>query len=211
LCAEQFRAKENPALIAKWEKTEQEAHHPARGLFANMYLAAGTYDKSEQHYSQMVFEALKECDDPQERAQRMLEMLIEHSQTSQGFLYTMQRSGPALYAQVGSSHQSVEIDAMVNKYITAELDGTVDATATNMVGDYYNRTTSEWTGQNGEEYRPVLLAHYTEKGYAVTGLAVLQIDPNKTFIYPAEIVIALSKFAFDSGDVTTCFATCLSE
>jgi hypothetical protein len=160
----------------------------------------------QRFYRQLVSDKMMSCPGFKECTQYVLELLNEHSGTYGGFLYIMQERGLKLYAQRGNHHPPKEMDAKVNAYFSNAME-TISHTA------YHNGTidsligfSSDWVGHHGDIYRPLLLGHPTKQGYAVTGLAVLLVDATKPFVYPTEIVSALSEYLLESGDVSTCVA-----
>lgn len=51
----------------------------------------------------------------------------------------------------------------------------------------------------------MLLGHDTEKGFTVTGLAVLLLDPCRPFTFPGTTAAAVSKALVDTGDLSAVF------
>ena len=203
LCAEQYQAGHNPALTAKYEKLVQEARRAKLGVSDDVARAADFSELSAETVLTLVAGMLVDCKGPQERAERVLELLIRQSNCAGGFLYTMQQQGPALSAKIGDRPAPAEMDSMVKTYIAAELDDAKEVTLRNGDPEDSSDKTSEWTNRQGEKYRPVLLGHGSEAGFTVTGLAVLLVSPDKLFNFPHGIVSALSKILLDTGDVVT--------
>ena len=54
--------------------------------------------------------------------------------------------------------------------------------------------------KGGEIYRPMLLGHYVEEGFAIMGLAVMLLDPNNPFEFPSGAIPIISKVLLDAGD-----------
>lgn len=71
---------------------------------------------------------LEGCESARARAELILELLIKQSHCAGGFLYTMQKQGPALYAQVGDEAPSAEIETMVRDRIADETEDKDDIT-----------------------------------------------------------------------------------
>jgi hypothetical protein len=86
---------------------------------------------------------------------------------------------------------------MVREYVTTETQGhdasTGPATETEVRTD--------WTALGEAFYRPVLLSHYADTGYAITGIAVFAVSPGQRFVYPSEVAAQLSRLSVESGDV----------
>jgi hypothetical protein len=59
---------------------------------------------------------------------------------------------------------------------------------------------AEWRAEGPERYIPVLLSHHDEHGLALTGLAVLAVEPNCRFVYPSRLALELSRFAVRTND-----------
>ncbi len=204
LCAGQFAVKGSPALTAKYDKLDQEAQHPEQGVFTEEALSGGASPQSKRLLGHTVSKALTACSGAEERAQRSLELLIEHCGASEGLLYTIGDNGPVLSARVGRALWSADMDTRVGDYLAAELDGRRDVTMTGTDMSVSSTLVSAWTEGGGDGSRPVLLGHHAKEGFAITGLAVLLLEAGKQYRFPAELVPAISRFALDCGDVSAC-------
>jgi hypothetical protein len=94
-----------------------------------------------------------------------------------------------------------EITAMVKERISAELSGDMDIITTAAENETSIYEKSDWIGFRGEKYHPLLIAHQTREGFAITGMAVLLVDPTRRFVFPSETVAAISKSLLEMGDV----------
>jgi hypothetical protein len=105
-----------------------------------------------------------------------------------------------LVAAVGRQSKPPEsLNAMVRDYIAGESGE--GGTTTGEVTETTHRT--DWTVLGEALYRPVLLSHYVDEGFAITGLAVFAVGPEQQFSYPRDAAIQLSQLAADMGDVTS--------
>jgi hypothetical protein len=64
------------------------------------------------------------------------------------------------------------------------------------------RTACEWNGPSQERYVPLLLSHPDELGLALTGIAVLRLEPGAQFVYPSGFAAELSRATAAAGDVS---------
>lgn len=206
LCAREYRTGHNPVLTAKYEKLMQYARAAHLGVSDNLASAADITELTEESALSVVATLLTDCQGSRDRAQRALDMLVEQSRGLGGFIYTMQKDGPVLGARSGNYPPPTDMDTMVKKYISAETLDDTDVTRSIAALGSSEPMQSEWTNERGDEYHPVLLGHDTEKGFIITGLAILFPDRNRQFKVPAEIIAALSKTLADTGDVVTVFA-----
>jgi len=196
-CADQYRSGHNPALTAKAEKLLRETRKMKTGDANELEATSAT----RSHITGM----LSTCNGSGSRAKRILDLLVRQSNSLGGFLYLIRKEGPVLSAQSANCSPFREMDTMVQDRISDELDGCEDMTE---VGNNANGSRSEvvcWPGQQSEQYRPVLIGHSTQDGFAVTGIAVLLEDPSKSFNFPGDTVFAVSKSLLDAGDVTLIF------
>ncbi len=206
-CAEQFCNKRNVALLAKYEKLTAEAHHQETGVFSDVDLGTGQAELSGQPANQMVSNALAPCNSVEERSRCILELLIEHSGTTKGFLYLMHDDGPQIAAQVGDARPPKGLEDTVQAYLKAELDHSENVTVTGVEPQSTIGTATCWTGYGGEEYRPMLLGHHTKEGYFITGIAVLLLDPTRKFRFPIGLIVAISKHLRAQEEVVSLMAT----
>jgi hypothetical protein len=208
LCAEQYKVGHNPALTAKYEKLMQEARQAKVGIPGELAEAAGLSALSGDTVLRLITNLFDECKGPQARAERALELLVKQSNCLGGYLYTIQNDGPSLSAQLGDSAPFAGLDALVQECLSAEIEGTNDMTMASAASEIVSSVTerTDWSGQQGENYHPVVIGHRTPKGFAVAGLAVLLVDPSKTYIFPGKIVAAISKSLVDAGDITAAYS-----
>jgi hypothetical protein len=146
----------------------------------------------------VIQQRLKGCEDAEHRAMAALSLLAEHSGANEGFLYQIREDVPHWAASLGArTTPSEALHAMVREYVAAETQGR-DAT-TGAATETEVRT--DWTAFGEAFYRPVLLSHYVDTGYAITGIAVFAVGPGQRFVYPSEVAAQLSRLAVESGDV----------
>lgn len=201
LCYEEFCSKGNQALIAKYEKLMKEIGDSALGE-----TVATRTSLTNQLKQADVSELLRTCRNFEERARCILQLLLDNSDSTEGFLYTMQKEGPTLSAQIGSGALTKDLEATVRRYLSSEIDDSLDITITGDASDSTTLSTTAWTGHDRRRYRPLLLGHHTNQGYVITGLAVLPIYPGDELKFPVGVVIAVSRSLFEYGDVERCFA-----
>jgi tetratricopeptide (TPR) repeat protein len=205
-CAEQYKSGRNPALVAKYEKLIQEAQRTALRVTDTLVHAAEVSDVGQATAMTIVADFFGNCHGPQERAERALGLLVEQSHCLGGYLYTVQKAGPVLVARVGFEAAPAEMDAMVGSYLADELEGGEGVTVQGDPADGLANQNESWNLRQFEQYRPLVLGHHTERGYSITGVAVLVKDPTRIFAIPGDAATALSKSLFDAGDVTAIVA-----
>jgi hypothetical protein len=138
---------------------------------------------------------------PEERAERALALLGRFSRCKNGYLYLLQRSGPVLVAQLGGSAPFVEMDAYATQFLVEALDQK-DATQTEMVSASTGQRPT-WAVDQNRRFTPFLLSHPAKNGSAVTGVAVMSLDPKRGIRTPIRLLQALSKALYDAGDAIT--------
>jgi hypothetical protein len=200
LCGEHYRAGHNPALTAKYEKLMQEARQAHVSITDDVAHAADFTALTAAITLSRIIDMLAACKGPQARAERILEMLAEQSNSIGGFLYVMREDGPVYTAQIGNPTLLPDMDALVRERVQAEIDSNSDVTTSDVGMNTADARTMDWTGQRGEKYRSVLLGHYVKEGFVITGLAVMLLDPSKPFDYPSEVISAMSESLLDAGD-----------
>jgi hypothetical protein len=140
---------------------------------------------------------LEVCMSSAQRARCGLEYLGRQSGAIGGVLYTNSEGGLVRSASFGELESSAELDQRANDYFLRELEED-EGTA---VFSGPPPATSEPTLHGDRHYVPVLLTHQSERGLALTGVALL-LSSGSAFTYPSRVAAELSRCVADSGDVT---------
>jgi len=196
-CEAVFSAGSNAALSAKCQKLKRDAQRK------QIVPAAPQVDPAVQRaIAQTMFQSkLRSCRGPVERAELMLALLAERSGSTEGFLYRATESGPLWVATLGPHEPSKALEAMVHEYLAGELRGHQLTTGDNA------EVHTQWSAFGEALHRPVLLSHYGEHGYVITGLAVFSVSANEAFTYPTDIAALVSRMSMEAGDVTGLIVT----
>ncbi len=205
LCAEQWIQGRNPALGAKYERLEQAARRAGLELSGEATNEEGGSDTLREQTSAISTTMLRTCHGPEDRASRTLELLVEHSKALGGFLYLLKSDGPDLVAEMGGRTAFTEMDRLARELLAVEMETEDGVTLTNVDSDDLPVSNRRWSGPEGEIYTPLLLAHYDEDTYVVTGLAVLQVNPGQSMNFPGELSSSLSRALRQTGDAVTAF------
>jgi len=204
-CGDIFRASNNRALVAKHERLIRESRGPEASAQTGGPAALLTGKMAATH----IAAALSACPSPRERARLGLDFLVARSGAVGGFLYAIEPQGPVLAAQSGMDEAPLGLTAAVADHLRADkLDAdTGGDAATEIETGSAAMTTAIFTSfasaGSGRELRPCIVGHVTNDHFAITGLAILVIDPLKAYAVPADVAWHLSRSWFDSGDVTS--------
>ena len=200
LCEEQYRIGGQPALLSRHEKLVRGARKA--GLIAAPEPEANDDSRplAAEDVRTVVTTILSSAQGPEQRAERALGLLGRYSRCGAGFLYILQRQGPALCAQLGSIAPMLDMDAFVTKILLDALEAR-EVTQTEMSGTAEPRFLSAVT--DGARFTPMLLSHPTDHGISVTGVAMMAVDAGSTFRVPTRLLQALSKALYDAGDAIT--------
>jgi hypothetical protein len=187
-----FAPADNPTLFAKTRRLKRDAQK------SQLATTQGPIQVSMQRGIAVTVlkSKLRSCSDAEARANLALQMLAEQSGATDGILYRVTADGPVWVATVGELEPTEALHAMAREYIAGETHGHDTSTGSDL--DTELRT--EWTAFGEASFRPVLLSHYVDSGYAITGLAVLAVALNQPFVYPGETATHLSRMAVESGD-----------
>ncbi len=201
LCAEQYQAGDNPVLTAKYQKLVQEARLCKLGVSGDLAHAADVSQSGSEDLPTLIGGVLTQCQGPQDRVRRALDILVQTGHCSGGFLYTMYKDGPVLCCHSGDSAPPGDMDATVTQYVQRQTDDCGDATMT--AGAFSEAASSEfdWRNDHGDEYFPLLLGHDSDEGFLITGVAVLLPNPEVEFMSPVEAAAIVSKSLLEAGDV----------
>ncbi len=205
LCSDQYRIGKNTSLTARYDKLVADARAAKLFVWEELGLDTGNTALEGPEKAAAIADMLTDCQGPRERAEVALQILVEQSGAWGGFLYTIQRDGPSLSATSGEQPTPADLDPMVERYLSAEIEAGEEVTMTS-----YDRETpadmkSDWSGYGGGLLRPLLLNHNTDHGQAITGIAVLVLEPGREFRFPGEAIASVSKSLLDAGDVATVY------
>lgn len=208
LCGDIFRAANNRALVAKHERLIRESRGPEAIAQSGGPAALLTGKSAGAH----IAAALSVCPSPRERARLGLDFLVARSGALGGFLYAVEPQGPVLAAQSGIDEVPLGLTAAVSDHLRADTKLDADTTGSdsataNETGSSTQATTIFTSfasvAAQGRELRPCLIGHVVEDRFTITGLAILVVDPIKSYEAPADVAWHLSRSWFDSGDVTS--------
>ncbi len=204
-CAEQYLPGRNPALTAKYKALIEEARRQRLGVSRELAGAAGSVEQVDTAITTLTT-ALSDCQGAEERSRRALELLLSKSGAAGGYLYTMQSEGPELSAQSGETLPTLELEHLVRDFLSREIEAT-DVTATGAPSDIGPLAAIRWSLDHGKQFRPLLLSHYANNGFVVTGLAVVNVSSEGAVIFPGKLLAAISRSLFEAGDVATVYAS----
>lgn len=201
LCAEQYRAGHNQALTVKYETLMQDACQADLTVSTELEHAADVLSRHEETVYSMVASMMTHCNNRDQRMRTTLDMLTRSSNSLGGFLYTVQQNLPILSANNCKYKPSHKIEGLVRSYLISEVESESDHTIAGDETAFSSNADFEWKNEEGAVFHPLLLGHSAEAGYAVTGVAVLLINPDRLFKFPGDEVVALSRSLADSGDI----------
>ncbi|HKU37811.1 MAG TPA: hypothetical protein VJR89_06685, partial [Polyangiales bacterium] len=139
------------------------------------------------------------CSDPVERARLALALLAEHSGVIDGCLYQMRAEGLVWVASLDGRQPDAALDAMVREYVAAEIHSDELTTGSGSAAG----ASTEWSSLGEASFRPVLLCHYVQAGYAVSGVAVFALRLGARFVYPIELASRISRSQVEAGDAVS--------
>jgi tetratricopeptide (TPR) repeat protein len=200
-CAQLYKAGNNPSLTAKYERMLYDARgvvHDSVRERSTLHMGEGAAGRMQT----MVTRYLSPCEDLPSRAQQGLRLLVEHTDSTGGYLYMLERDGLSLRAQHGQQAPLKNMDQLASAYLAAELDEEDDVTAT---GSAATGSSTLWASAEGR-YVPLILAHTGEQGRLITGIALLYMAADHSFIAPGALVPALSRALGDASEVHTAVA-----
>jgi tetratricopeptide (TPR) repeat protein len=192
-CRDVYTTRGNPALVTKFEKLRRSgaarkpvvAEAPRGGGFMTSVSVIGT-------------SRLDLCGGPESRASCALSMVMDQCGATAGVLYLVGAHGPFAAASSGNADdvlRSLALEYLQNEATDIATTGEGSAITT---GD----SQVDWTGSQGEKYRPVLLTHESSDGFLVTGVAVVATAPDAPFSYPSRVANEVSRHLRKMGDVT---------
>lgn len=208
LCAEQYRTGHNPILTAKYEKLMQEANYAGLNITTSLEHAADVSRELTQNILSETSVSLSDCATLVEKMRRILEILIKYTNSLGGYLYIMQKNGPNLAAQLGDNAVTEEIHSMVKEYIAAEINTDNAVTKTDVDTQTSSIASAMWVDKRDIAFQPLLLGHTTSRGFTITGVVVLRVNPERLFQYPSSLIVTLSQYLFDTENVVPAYSSC---
>jgi hypothetical protein len=197
LCRAQYCAHRHPALIAKFQRLERALRIDPTG---GERRPSGTPSAAASDAPSDVSGLLTKCPDAAQRAQLALSLLARPSAAASGLLFGLTHDGPRCLAQLGAAVLTPELSNRVQRYLAAQSEaGHTTFTDSAQQG---SDTDFDWADAADQRFRPVLLSHSTERGWLVTGVALLAIEA-RHFVYPAQIASEVSRALAQLGEVLT--------
>ncbi len=204
-CGEILGKHGNRTLIAKHHRLTREGQ-ANDGLAADGPSAAAMLLTANAAATHMTA-ALSACPGPRERARLGLDLLVARSGALGGFLFAIESTGPMLVAQSGLDEPPTGLTLAVAEHLRTDLHDAVDTTdvASDVSADQDGAESPvnafAWLASAGRALRPTMLGHRSARGYEITGLAVLVVDPSTPFIEPSDVAAHISRAWFDLGEV----------
>ena len=149
--------------------------------------------------------SLRNVNTRSDRARSGIELLAQQSGAIGGLLYENQETGLVLCGSAGGIEPDSEIESLAREYFQSEGDEH-EVTRSVIHSDSVLSTGSEWKVSHGaHRFVPVLLGHQSKQGFALTGLALLAVQPEGQFVYPNRFAEELSRIVLEAGDATAFF------
>jgi hypothetical protein len=189
LCGTRYGATAGP-LAARYERLVRDAR--LIGTVAIEPKASGFETLSPADTTTRIAERLDRAQDPRERAQRVLELLLENSGAAEGFLLGIQGNELVLKARIGQTELAESMLASARKYLAEQCR---DDEITLVADQAATEVKSQWTVNGSHIYRPVILSHEVDDTLAITGLALLRTELGGFFRHPATTATQLSRLA----------------
>lgn len=142
------------------------------------------------------------CSSAAQRAQRTLQLLLQHSGARDGILFWNTAGGRVVAAKSEAATAPEELSDFLDQYMATDQDDMDFATCSqeSVVPDT-TLTRSAWLANDGTSHRLVVLSHQTSRGHAVTGVAVLRVSDSEHFDNPGALAAAISRRLTELGDV----------
>lgn len=221
-CARCFHAGVHPALSAKYQRLLLESRYVFKGERPPTAPPLSLLDASSP--SNDIESVMSSYLDPTDRAQVALELLMQRSRASEGFLFSIEGGALRPIAKLAQHDLPQNIRQLAHSFVASELVLPVSAAASAVSAQSArdDRTRmmptgadegstalqsapaspslgSKWTGHLGRRYRPILLSHSADGDLVVTGIAVLVTGPDRPFVHPdRQLTRELSKLALAS-------------
>ena len=195
LSAEQLPSGMRRLVGAKYERLAQrdgalDASHPLADETAAIFEFTATLRSSVSR---------------SDRARSGIEMLAHQSGAIGGFLYENQDGGLLFSALAGGIEPDPEIENLAQDYFHSE-SAAQEVTRSLTQQDIAPNPRSEWRSSSGaHRFVPVLLSHQSDRGCALTGLALLAVEPSSQFVYPSRFAEEFSRVALELGDVSALY------
>jgi len=199
LAEQELTRHKNPALAARLQRLKREAQRKHLGPVEQVLQRA----KGGSIGFTVLKSRLVKCTHAAERAKAMLYTLAQRSGATRGFLFQVAASGPVFSASLTDEQPDPMLHAMVQDFVMAETQARAQNTGDGDAAGDRSILQTQWTSLGGDaHYRHVLLSHYNDSGYCVTGVAVFVVAPGQPFIYPGEAASQVSQLAHELGDAT---------
>lgn len=198
-CEVQYAIGNQAGLLARHEKLIRAARKT--GLISGPHTPEFAVPNPAEDVHSMVSTVLGAAHGPEQRAERALALIGRFSRCDSGYLYLVQRQGPALVAQLGATPPLLDMDGFATRFLLDALDQR-EVTQTE-VGSAAKALLASWALSEARKFTPMLLSHPGERSMSVTGVAVMAMDTRGSVRIPRRLLQALSKALYDAGDAIT--------
>jgi hypothetical protein len=188
LCAGQWRSGERRLLGAKYQRLVQFGSEADPSVLDEVPIVT------------QFTSTLENCHNANQRARCGLEFLGRQSGALGGALYTNTVVGLVRVATFGDEEIDEEMDDWAMEYFAREANDEDDGTEAHS-DPPAAKAAGERTIAGHKRVVPVLLTHQSDRGFAITGVALLITLTETPFIYPSRIAAELSKSVALAGDV----------
>jgi len=188
----------NPALAARLQRLKREAQRKQMGPLQQVLQRAGGGNVGLT----ILKSRLSKCTQAEERAKAMLLTLAQRAGAIRGYLFHATSNGPTLSASLADEVPDPLLCAMVQDFLFAETLGREQNTGDEEEEGNHSILEPQWTAFDDAQYRHVLLSHYSDSGYCVTGVAVFVVIPGQPFNYPGETATQVSMLSHELGDAS---------
>lgn len=190
LTAKQYKTGSNPALNAKMQKLKEvmQRHQlPLVDAFDTGWtmekeLGATVTASIMASIPPLIDDALKISQTPDERAQRALNLLIEHTQADEVFLYASTPEGLVLAAPLEQTPPP-GLTSLASEYLKELTIADTEKTIT-MSSDFDGAVENQrklFITDDGCTFQPVILSNQTMGGAKIVGIAALKIRQGTPF------------------------------
>jgi hypothetical protein len=202
-----YRPGKMPGLARRYEQLMAEARRGVPGddgVGQARAMPSAPSVPSDAHDTPMdssVNTLLGACHGPEERARHALDLLLDDSGASAGYLFAMSHAGPSLVAQFNAGGSEPALDAQLDRYLAQHLEEPAGSTPLEIVTQA-GSDPSGWVLSDGLTYFPFILRVYRQDQLRVGALALLALPSAEVPTVSGDLLGALADALLDAGDVT---------
>ncbi len=180
LTARHYEDRQNPALLAKYERLVEAAHRCRLAIYGASEVDSATVTGNTAHgmtvEGSRAQSVLNACENTEKRSQAALSLILQHTGASSGYLFSVDDGALELIAPLNEDPPPPDLQPMFESYcqqITGAWFQTVAGELPDDTAETADQEGSALVTEDGQAYHPLLITAQREGRPFLVGVAAL--------------------------------------